>query len=105
MSDFVLPKHLRFVRSLALVSSAAVGIAAGASLVMGGGCVCTGTPCEGQTLDVPPPKDAAADAVSSVPDASDAPSSDAAMADALPADGGAGGGPLPAPPLPVTWLS
>jgi hypothetical protein len=100
MSDFVLPKHLRFARSLALVSSAAVGITAGASLVMGGGCTCSGTPCGGQVY-VPPNHDAA-DAVSNVPDAS---SSDASMADALPADAGAGGGPLPAPPLPLTWLS
>jgi hypothetical protein len=36
-APFVLPKHLRFVRSLALVSGAAVGIAAGA-VVFGSGC-------------------------------------------------------------------
>jgi hypothetical protein len=93
MSVFVLPKHIRFARSLALVSSAAVGIAAGAALLTDSGC---GTNCTG-ICNYTPPKDAATDVTPNVPDA--------AMADALPPDAGAGGGPLPAPPLPAAWLS
>jgi hypothetical protein len=36
-APFVLPKHVRFARSLTLVSGAVIGIAAGAS-VFGSGC-------------------------------------------------------------------
>ena len=102
---FVLPKHLRFARSLALVSGAAIGITAGASLVTTSGCSCAGI-CGPQVYV--PPQDATTDAVSSdALGASDASSdsSNASMADALLPDAGAGGGPLPAPPLPAAWLS
>jgi hypothetical protein len=102
---FVLPKYIRFARSLALVSGAAVGIAAGALLTTSACTSCAGI-CGDQVYV--PPRDAATDAVSGdARDASDA-SSEASTTDALPPDGGAGsggGGPLPAPPMPPAWLS
>jgi hypothetical protein len=55
-APFVLPKHLRFARSLALVSGAVIGIAAGAA-VFGSGC---GQNCSGicGVYGVRPPVDA-----------------------------------------------
>jgi len=96
MSDeemIALPKHIRFARALALLASASLGFAAGATVVTQSGCSCNGTPCGDFVY---PPQDAG-------------PSTDTATSDMREADGpapdaGAGGGPLPAPPLPTSWL-
>jgi len=105
-APFVLPKHVRFVRSLALVSAAAVGIAAGAA-VFGSGCggdlgsQCSG-PCGVYGVR------AAVDAQADRPSARDAgdglDGSVDAVAPQTPAGGRAGGGPRPAPHLPVGWF-
>jgi hypothetical protein len=89
---YVLPRYLRFARALALVSGAAVGIAAGASVLS---CSMSPThPCNGICGVVAMPDAQAADAAGGPADASPpAP------------DGGAGGGPMPAPPLPRSWLA
>jgi hypothetical protein len=96
---FVLPKHLRFARSLALVSTAVVGIAAGAA-VFGSGC----SSCNGicGVYGVQPPVDAhlrpARDAGDGLDAAADA------TGQRVPPDGHAGGGPSPSPHLPPDWL-
>jgi hypothetical protein len=99
--SYPLPKHVRFARSLALVAGAAIGIAAGATVVGSAGCgtrVCNGF-CG---VMAPTPMDAGRDAR---PDgavdsghATDSSHKDAAF------DGSNGGGPRPAPFLPREWL-
>jgi hypothetical protein len=90
-----LPKHIRFARALALLASASLGFAAGATVVTQSGCgSCNGTPCG--DFVYPPP-----DAASST----DGATSDMREADVPAADAGAGGGPLPAPPLPTSRLA
>jgi len=85
-----LSRHILFVRSLALVSGAALGIAVGATLIGGGGCGgCTGI-CGRQQ---PMGQDGGG------ADARDDSATDASN------DGGAGGGPLGAPPLPTSWIA
>ncbi len=100
---FVLPKHVRFARSLALVSGAVIGLAAGAA-VFGSGC---GQSCNGicgafgvqgvQTYDAQydAPVDHAGTRADGAVDAG---------ARERPSDGHAGGGPRPAPRLPADWL-
>jgi hypothetical protein len=99
---FVLPKHIRFARSLALVSGAVIGIAAGAAVF--------GSGCGGQTVcngfcgfpGVQPAIDAQYDRP--VDHANDRPdgSTDARE---VASDGQSGGGPRPAPHLPADWLA
>ena len=105
-TPLLLPKHLRFVRSLALVSGAVVGIAAGAA-VFGSGC---GQSCNGICgfYGVMPPVDAQYDRPVDHPGARDAGESDGpAGVDAkrVPADGHGGGGPRPSPHLPADWFA
>jgi hypothetical protein len=97
-APFILPKYVRFARSLALVSGAVIGIAAGAA-VFGSGCVqhCSGI-CG--AYGVLPPVDAQVDHDGGRADgAVDADTRD------VPPDGHAGGGPRPAPRLPADWLA
>ena len=102
-APFVLPKHVRFARSLALVSGAVIGISAGAT-VLGSGC--SPTVCNGicGPLGVQAPIDAQYD----TPLDHSGDRSDGAV-DAegreVPVDGHAGGGPYPAPRLPADWLA
>jgi hypothetical protein len=106
---FVLPKYLRFARSLALVSGAAIGIAAGAA-VIGSGCgmSCSGI-CGAYGVGLPidagydRPTDTGAIGSDSGADGSDGSSHDGGPQS--PPDGNAGGGPRPAPPLPAAWLA
>jgi hypothetical protein len=101
-APFVLPKHVRFARSLALVSGAVIGIAAGAA-VFGSGCVhdCAGI-CG--TFGVQAPTDAEYDtAVDQSGDRADG-AVDADVRE-VPSDGHAGGGPCPAPRFPADWLA
>ncbi len=96
-SFYVLPRYLRFARTLALVSGAAVGIAAGVAVISTGGCetVCSGTPCPGQSLPPFPRKDASTDV-----------SVDAGLSTPAPDAGSdTGGGPRPAPLLPRSWVA
>jgi hypothetical protein len=99
-APFVLPKHIRFARSLALVSGAVIGIAAGAA-VFGSGCqTCAGI-CG--SLGVQPAIDAEYDTSVDHPgDRADG-AVDADAREVTP-DGHAGGGPCPAPRLPADWL-
>jgi hypothetical protein len=110
---YSLPKHVRFARSLALVSGVAIGIAAGATVFTATGCdnpepaLCLGE-CIGpnsllgatrnllMTGRIEP-------AATILPASLN--SADGSVENASPADGGAGGGPLPAPPLPRAWLA
>jgi hypothetical protein len=105
-TPLVLPKHLRFVRSLALVSGAVVGIAAGAA-VFGSGC---GQSCAGICgfYEVAPPIDAQYDRPVDHPGARDAGESDGPEkldAKRGPTSGHGGGGPSPSPHLPADWLA
>ncbi len=95
---FVLPKHVRFARSLALVSGTVIGLAAGAT-VFGSGCLDVGA----QVFGVQPPVDAQYEPVDHAGDRADA-SVDSGAPD-VPPDGHAGGGPRPAPRLPADWLA
>lgn len=100
----MLPKYVRFARSLALVSGAAIGlgIAVGATVFTAAGCEqgCIGAPCGSYGVyGVSVDHDAGSDHVTN-PDAEDAGDDGASIADA-----GTGGGPLPAPPLPDVWLA
>jgi hypothetical protein len=99
-APFVLPKHVRFARSLALVSGAVIGIAAGAA-VFGSGCSPTG--CIGFCgFSVQAPVDAQYDRpVDHANDHADG----SADTREIPPDGHAGGGPRPAPRLPANWLA
>jgi hypothetical protein len=89
-----LQRHIRFARSLALVSGATIGIAAGVALVVPTGC----ESCNGICGYVPPP--ANADGGGKDSGAADT----ATDAEAGPDGGAGGGGPLAAPPLPATWI-
>jgi hypothetical protein len=95
---FVLPKHVRFARSLALVSGAVIGIAAGAT-VFGSGC--ESTKCQGFCgFGVQAPVDAQYDRpVDRASDRADG----SADAREVASDGHSGGGPGPAPRLPANW--
>jgi hypothetical protein len=97
-APFVLPKHVRFARSLALVSGAVIGIAAGTA-VFASGCVqhCSGI-CG--AYGVLPPVDAQVDHDGRRADGA----VDADAPDVSP-NGHAGGGPRPAPRLPADWLA
>jgi hypothetical protein len=100
-APFVLPKHVRFARSLALASRTVIGIAAGAA-VFGSGCVQHFGGVSGH--GVQPPIDAAYDTTADQPgDRADG----AVEVDAreVAPDGHAGGGPCPAPWLPADWLA
>jgi hypothetical protein len=97
---FVLAKHVRFARSLALVSGAVVGIAAGAA-VFGSGCsptVCNGFCGFGVQAPVDAQYDRPVDRANDHADGS-------ADTREIPPDGHAGGGPRPAPRLPADWLA
>jgi hypothetical protein len=90
---YVLPRHLRFAQTLALVSGAAIGIAAGAAVISTGGCI----PVAGIAY-APGVRVMSTDAA------------DVAPADAI-VDAGTGddasdtgGGPRPAPLLPLAWI-
>jgi hypothetical protein len=92
----ILPRYLRYARALALLSGAAVGIAAGMAAVSTTGCSsCSGTPCGGPVYQPPPAQDAAANVGGHS-------GSDAAVHGAN--DSG-GGGPRPAPRLPRGWIA
>lgn len=101
-APFVLPKHVRFARSLALVSGAVIGIAAGAA-VFGSGCggqtVCNG-PCgfPGVRAAIDAQYDRPVDHANDRADGS-------ADAREVASDGHSGGGPRPAPRLPADWLA
>jgi hypothetical protein len=98
---FVLPKHVRFARSLALVSGAVIGIAAGAA-VFGSGC--SAHKCMGicGVYGVQPPLDAQPERPADhAGDRADG-SADTQQA---PLDGHGAGGPRPAPRLPADWLA
>ena len=91
--SFVLPKHVRFARSLALVSGAVIGIAAGAT-VFGAGCSSNGASAYPLDAQSDRPVDRAGDGPDGSADAPDVAS-----------DGDSGGGPRPAPRLPADWLA
>ncbi|HLK90942.1 MAG TPA: hypothetical protein VKZ18_13675 [Polyangia bacterium] len=99
----VLPKHLRFARSLALVSGAVIGIAAGAA-VFGSGCFEGGLQCTGVcgVYGVQPRVDAHYDAP--VDQQGGRADGSVDTKPEVPPDGHAGGGPRPAPRLPADWL-
>jgi hypothetical protein len=100
---FVLPKHVRFARSLALVSGAVIGLAAGAA-VFGSGCgACSGI-CGVYGVQGIQPYDAQYDTPVDHADARADGAADAGAREA-PTDGHAGGGPRPAPRLPADWLA
>jgi len=96
---FVLPKHVRFARSLALVSGAVIGIAAGAA-VFASGCFQNCSGCVSAPLGVQPALDAQVDHSGDRADGADD-----AGAGQVPPDGHAGGGPRPAPWLPADRLA
>ena len=101
---FVLPKHVRFARSLALVSGAVIGLAAGAA-VFGSGC---GQSCSGTCGFFGVQGVQTYDAQHDTPvDHADARADGAADAGAreVPPDAHPGGGPRPAPRLPSDWLA
>jgi len=102
-APFVLPKHVRFARSLALVSGAVIGLAAGAA-VFGSGCSSCSGICGVYGVQGVQPYDAQYDRAV---DRADARADGAADAGAreVPPDGHAGGGPRPAPYLPADWLA
>jgi hypothetical protein len=90
-----LPRYLRYARALALLSGAAVGIAAGMAAVSTTSCSsCSGTPCGGPVYQ--PTQDAAGSV------ARDS-GSDATVRDG--ANDSGGGGPRPAPSLPPGWIA
>jgi hypothetical protein len=100
--SYLLPKHVRFARSLALVAGAAIGIAAGAAVVGSAGCDSSHN-CNGFCgVLAPTPMDAGRDTRSdSGVDSGHANDSDHKNAAF---DGSNGGGPRPAPLLPREWL-
>ena len=100
---FVLPKHVRFARSLALVSGAVIGLAAGAA-VFGSGCSSCNGICGAFGVEGVLPYDAQYDTPVSHPDAHADGAVDAGARE-VPPDGHAGGGPCPAPHLPADWLA
>lgn len=100
---FVLPKHVRFARSLALVSSAVIGLAAGAA-VLGSGCSSCNGICGVYGVQGVQPYDAQYDRPVNHGDARADGAVDAGARE-VPPDGHAGGGPRPAPHLPVDWLA
>jgi hypothetical protein len=101
---YVLPKHVRFARSLALVSGAVIGLAAGAAVFASGcGQSCNGI-CGAFGVQGVQSFDAQYDTPVSHPDAHADAVVDAG-AQERPSDGHAGGGPRPAPRLPADWLA
>ena len=107
-APFVLPNRLRFVRSLALVSGAAVGIAAGA-VVFGSGCgqscagICGFYPGVQPAIDAHYERPVDHPVVQEAGESHDGPAD--AGAEKPPSDGHVGGGPGPAPHLPADWLA
>ena len=98
---YALPSYLRFARSLALLSSVAIGVGAGVTVFTSAGCqVCNGAPCG----DQPPPSFSDAGPVDHGPSMDGAPDGSEA-ADAEIPDAGAGGGPRLSPPAPAGWLA
>ena len=92
--DGRLPRHIRFAQSLALLSGAAIGIVAGAALLVPAG---WGMSCNGICGYVPPVTQ---------PDAGDgSATANAPSKTAEPDAGVPGGGPLAAPPLPASWMA
>ena len=95
------PKHVRYARSLALVSGAVIGIAAGAT-VFGSGC--ESTKCQGfcgfpgVRAAIDAQYDRPVDHANDRPDGS-------TDAKEVASDGHSGGGPGPAPRLPANWLA
>lgn len=108
---YVLPRYLRFARTLALVSGATVGISAGVAVISTSGCSCAGICGAPITTGVRPIPIDAADVA---PDLGGDTDADAARTDAI-VDAGAGdtvdgasdtgGGPRPAPLLPRAWMA
>lgn len=98
--SYVLPRYLRFARTLALVSGATIGIAAGAALISISGCEssCNGFCGHQITMGVRPIPGSDADAGAAPADA---------VVDAATSDGTSdtGGGPRPAPLLPRAWTA
>jgi hypothetical protein len=103
-TPFVLPKHVRFARSLALVSGAVIGLAAGA-VVFGAGCGSNGTSaCYGTNCGLPgvqPTHDAHFDTKADLAAERADGSADAREV----GSDGHGGGPTPSPHLPADWLT
>lgn len=92
LSTYLLPRYVRYARTLALLGAGTVGFAAGTVVLSSAGCnLCSGTPCPGQTLvgDTHPKTDAAADG--SAVDAG--------------VDGSHSGGPGFPPVLPLAWMA
>jgi hypothetical protein len=96
---FIVPKYVRFARSLALVSGLTVGVAAGATVFTASGCVQTCGGCVGG-YGVAPAIDSGQDQNATKDAAPDGTPTNGAQADA-----GTSGGPLPAPPFPASWLA
>jgi hypothetical protein len=100
---FLLPRYIRFARTLALVGGAAIGVAAGVAIVGTSGCqtcmgICGVPP---PTYGVPP---ITSDASASADVAADAEHDATVDADHdAGAFDGSGGGPRPAPMLPRAW--
>jgi hypothetical protein len=114
-SGYIVPKHLRFARSLALVSGVAIGVAAGATVFTSVGCdnpeihVCNGFCTESKTKPFLGTSRELLLTGTIAPAATlqSAPSDpvDGSVDSVLPVDGSVGGGPLPAPPLPRVWFA
>ena len=103
-APFVLPKHVRFAQSLALVTGAVIGIAAGTA-VFGSGCSsCNGICGAYGVQGVQPALDAHYERPVDHPGARADGAVDAGDGE-VPPDGHAGGGPRPAPRLPADWLA
>ena len=108
--SYVLPRYLRFARTLALVSGATVGIAAGVAVISISGCesTCSGFCGHQVTMGVRPiPGSDAADVGNDLGGGADAGAASAdAVVDAATSDGTSetGGGPRPAPLLPRAWI-
>ena len=97
--SYLLPKHVRFARSLALVAGAAIGIAAGATVVGSAGCgprVCNGFCGVMAATPTDAGRDVRADGGADSGHATDSGHKDAGF------DGSNGGGPRPF--LPREWL-
>jgi hypothetical protein len=114
---YVLPHYLRFARTLALVSGATMGIAAGISVVTSSGCsscdgICGevmgvrpyGTGGGGGSMGVRPPDMDASGVERDAGAAGDTGTADATIDGGSADAGDEGGGPRPAPLLPRTWI-
>ena len=104
-APFELPRHVRFARSLALVSGAVIGLAAGAA-VFGSGCgqSCNGI-CGAFGVQGIQAYDAQYDRAVDHADARTDGAADAGAREVPPDGHAGGGGPRPAPRLPADWLA